>query len=91
MGPAHFEQAYGIVEAAQHNLAAVAEHEPLTLGEVADDVCDEDLVRLRQSGDAGGPDDGCTEQVLVLRDRFSGVEAYADADGLGANASIRSC
>lgn len=55
LGPAHLEQPHGVIEAAKGDLTSVREKEILTLRQLADDVGDQDLVGLRQGGDAGGP------------------------------------
>src|SRR3990170_7443015 len=85
--PAHLEHAHGVVEAAQRHLAAVAEHEPLALGELPYHVRGQYLAALGHGGDAGRPDDGRAEQVpapvrVVLRDGLPRVQANAHADSL---------
>ena len=46
---------------------------------------------LSLPGDACRQVDVLAEEVRALLDRLAGVQADTDADGLGVNASIRSC
>ena len=76
----HLIQRHRLGETLQCRIRVVAELEFLAGAEVGDDAGDEDLAGLSAVADAGGELDGSTEEVSVLCDGFSSVNADADAN-----------
>ena len=81
--PPHLVQPHGVLESAQLRLAQVSEHELLPCGQLSDNYGSEDLTRLSVGAYARRKVHRSAEQVIVLRYRFTGVEANAHLDGFG--------
>src|SRR3990172_609447 len=73
--PPRLEQAHGVVKPAQGCLPTVTEHELLALGQLPDDVGDQDFAALRQRSDTSCPVHRRPEEItaptrIVFSDRL---------------------
>src|SRR3990172_4390593 len=83
LAPVQLERADGVLEAAKGDVASIGEQELLAGDDLAHTFRDENLAGLGLRGDAGGEDDGRAEQVLLLLDRLTGVQAAPHARRVG--------
>src|SRR3990170_730987 len=83
LAPAQLVHVDGVLEPAQGDLSPIGEEELLASDDLADTFRDEYLAALSLGGDAGGEDDRRPEQISLLLDGLTGVEADADAERLG--------